>query len=83
MSKHLKNMVMASLANTCATFVPLPPQRTPHSKGVRYLTVVEGIDAIHQAMDAQKDGRKRRKRIIVRPSRHHLGLHELYTYHFP
>ena len=74
---------MASLANTCATFVPLPPQPTPHSKGVRYLTFVEGINSIRQAMDAQKDGRKRRKRIVVRPSRHHLGLHELYTYHFP
>ena len=74
---------MASLANTCATFVPLPPQPTPHSKGVRYLTFVEGINSICQAMDAQKDGQKRRKRIVVRPSRHHLGLHELYTYHFP
>jgi len=50
---------------------------------VRYLTFVEGINSIRQAMDAQKDGQKRRKRIVVRPSRHHLGLHELYTYHFP
>jgi hypothetical protein len=34
-------------------------------------------------MDEAKDGRKRRKRIVVRPSRHYDGLFELYTYHFP
>ena len=30
-----------------------------------------------------KEGRKCRKRIVVRPSRFRAGLHELYTYHFP
>jgi hypothetical protein len=50
---------------------------------VRYFTLAAGIKILCGAMDAQKDGHKRRKRIVVRPSRHHLGLHELYTYHFP
>ena len=30
-----------------------------------------------------EEGRKCRKRIVVRPSRFRRGLHELYTYHFP
>jgi len=83
MSQHLKNIVMNGLRARCVTFVPLPSQPTPHSRGVRYFTLAAGIEILAGAMDAQKDGRKRRKRIIVRPSRHHLGLHELYTYHFP
>ena len=83
MSQHLKNIVMNGLRARCVTFVPLPPQPTPHSKGVRYFTLAAGIEILAGAMDTQKDGHKRRKRIIVRPSRHHLGLHELYTYHFP
>jgi len=83
MSQHLKNIVMNGLRARCVTFVPLPPQPTPHSRGVRYFTLAAGIKILCGAMDAQKDGHKRRKRIVVRPSRHHLGLHELYTYHFP
>jgi hypothetical protein len=50
---------------------------------VRYLTLNPLFKTIRGAMDPQKIGQKRRKRIVVRPSRHHLGLHELYTYHFP
>ncbi len=34
-------------------------------------------------MDDLALGSKRRKHIIVRPSRFRPGLHELYTYHFP
>ena len=34
-------------------------------------------------MDLEKEGRARRKHIIVRPSRFRDGLFELYTYHFP
>ena len=34
-------------------------------------------------MNSLKEGRKRRKHIIVRPSRFRRGLFELYTYHFP
>ena len=94
MSKHLKNIVMERLKDTCATFVQLPSTRrmngcrrrlagSPHSKGVRYFTTVEGINCIRGAIDLPAEGAKRRKRIIVRPSRFRLGLHELYTYHFP
>ena len=83
MSRHLKNSVIAGLRANGFIFVPLPSQPTPHSKGVRYLTLNPLFTYLAGAMDAQKDGHKRRKRIVVRPSRHHLGLHELYTYHFP
>ena len=83
MSKHLKNIVIDGLADNCATFVPLPPNSTPHTKGVRYFTLCEGINYIRGAMDDLALGAKRRKHIIVRPSRFRPGLHELYTYHFP
>jgi hypothetical protein len=83
MSQHLKNSVMNGLRANGCIFMPLPPQITPHSKGVRYLTLNPLFTTIRGAMDPQKIGQKRRKRIVVRPSRHHLGLHELYTYHFP
>ena len=83
MSKHLKNIVIDALQDRCATFVQLPPSARPHAKSVRYFTLATGIDILYGAMDMQKDGAQRRKRIIVRPSRFHHGLHELYTYHFP
>ncbi len=83
MSKHLKNIIIDGLADTCATFVSLPPNSTPHTKGVRYFTLCEAFNYIRGAMDDLALGSKRRKHIIVRPSRFRPGLHELYTYHFP
>ena len=83
MSRHLKNIVISRLASTVATFVDLPANATPHTKGVRYFRACVGIDCIWGAMDPVKIGRQRRKRIVVRPSRFRIGLHELYTYHFP
>ena len=67
----------------CAMFVSLPPNSTPHTKGVRYFRLAAGFTSISGAMDPVKIGRQRRKRIVVRPSRFRIGLHELYTYHFP
>ena len=64
-------------------FVSLPPNSTPHTKGVRYFRLAAGFTSISGAMDPVKIGRQRRKRIVVRPSRFRIGLHELYTYHFP
>ena len=94
MSRHLKNIVIDGLKDNGATFVQLPSTRrmdcrhrrlsgSPHTRGVRYFMTVEGIDCIRGAMDMPAEGAKRRKRIIVRPSRFRPGLHELYTYHFP
>ena len=83
MSRHLKNIVIDGLKDKCAVFVSLPPNATPHTKGVRYFHTVEGIDELSGAMNDLKLGAKRRKHIIVRPSRFRKGLHELYTYHFP
>ena len=83
MGKYLKTRVMERLSATCATFVSLPSEMTPSSKGVRYFTTVAGIKTIRGAMDLIREGRKYHKRIIVRPSRHHPGYHELYTYHIP
>ena len=83
MGKYLKTRVIERLSATCATFVSLPPDVTPSSKGVRYFTTVDGIKTIRGAMDLIREGRKYHKRIVVRPSRHRKGYHELYTYHIP
>ena len=54
------------------------------TKGV-FTTVVspKGIDYWRGATDEAKEGRKYKKRIVVRPSRFREGLFELYTFHFP
>ena len=83
MGKYLKTRVMERLSATCATFVSHPSGATHSFKGVRYFTTVVGIKTIRGAMDLIREGRKYHKRIIVRPSRHHPGYHELYTYHIP
>ena len=83
MGKYLKTRVIERLSATCATFVSLPLDATPSTKGVRYFTTVDGIKTIRGAMDLIREGRKYHKRIVVRPSRHRKGLHELYTYHIP
>ena len=83
MGKYLRTRVMEHLSATCATFVSLMPDATPSTKGVRYFTTVEGVQTLRGAMDLISEGRKYHKRIVVRPSRHHPGYHELYTYHIP
>ena len=82
MARHLKTRIINGLKSTIAAFVDLPAG-TPHSRGVRYFRAHIGVDAYWGAMDTVKEGRKYRKRIIVRPSRFRNGLFELYTYHFP
>ena len=83
MSRHLKNIIISRLQDSVATFVDLPANATPHTKGVRYFRTVEDIKCLWGAMNTMEEGRKRRKHIIVRPSRFRRGLFELYTYHFP
>lgn len=83
MAKHLKTRVIEGLKSTVATFEPLPKGSTPHKRGVHYFRACVGVDALWGAMDSEKEGRKYRKRIIVRPARFRDGLFELYTYHFP
>ena len=83
MSRHLKNIIISRLQDSVATFVDLPANATPHTKGVRYFCAVEDIKCLWGAMNTMEEGRKRRKHIIARPSRFRRGLFELYTYHFP
>ena len=83
MSRHLKKRVINRLAATIATFVDLPANATPHTRGVRYFRACVGVDCVWGAMNYVKEGYKYRKHIVVRPSRHRPGLFELYTYHFP
>ncbi len=64
-------------------FVSLPAGSTPHKRGVHYFHTCAFLTAIRGAVDMAKEGRKCRKRIVVRPSRFRRGLHELYTFHFP
>ena len=83
MGKHLKTTVIERLASTIATFVSLPAGSTPHARGVKYFRANTGIDMLWGAMDEEKEGRRYKKRIIVRQARYRDGLFELYTYHFP
>ena len=83
MGKHLKTRIIERLKSTVATFEALPKGSTPKKRGVYYFRADVGVDALWGAMDAEKDGRRYRKRIIVRPARFRDGLFELYTYHFP
>ena len=83
MGKHLKTCIIEGMKTTCAHFQPLPPSSAPHTKGVRYFVLAEGLISLRGAMDPFSLGSKRRKRIVVRPSRFRKGLHELYTYHIP
>ena len=83
MSRHLKTTVMNGLASTVATFVKLPLTTPVHSKGVRYFVPIACYNAFWGAMNELKDGRKRRKHIIVRRCSHRPGMLQLYTYHFP
>ena len=83
MRKHLKTKVIEGLKSSVATFVPLPKGSTPHKRGVHYFRAFVGVNALWGAMDQEKEGRKYKKRIIVRPTRFRDGLFELYTYHFP
>ena len=83
MSRHLKNIIISRLQDSVATFVDLPANATPHTKGVRYFRTVEDIKCLWGAMNTMEEGRQRRKHIIARPSRFRAGLFELYTYHFP
>ncbi len=83
MLMHLKTKVINRLKWDGFEFVSLPAGSTPHKRGVHYFHTCAFLTAIRGAMDIAKEGRKCRKRIVVRPSRFRAGLHELYTYHFP
>ena len=83
MSMHLKTKIINRLKWDGFEFVSLPRSATPHKWGVHYFRTCAFLTAIRGAMDIAKEGRKCRKRIVVRPSRFRAGLHELYTYHFP
>ena len=83
MSRHLKNIVKDRISATIGRFCPLPANATPHTKSVSYFETVDLLNWVRGAIDYAHEGRQRRKRIVVRPSRHRKGYHELYTYHFP
>lgn len=83
MSRHLKTKVINDLKRSIATFKQLPPSTPVYSKGVRYFVPVECIKYLWGAMNDLKEGRKRRKHIVVRHCPQRPGLLQLYTYHFP
>ena len=83
MGKHLKTQVIERLKWAGFVFEALPKGSTPHKRGVHYCRCNLSIDFLIGAMDEEKEGRKYKKRIVVRTSRFRDGLFELYTYHFP
>ena len=82
MSRHLKTKVISGLKAAIDHFVPASEVSALHTRGVRYFMPIVAIDMLWGAMNDLKEGRKRRKHIIVRrlPK---SSLHQLYTYHFP
>ena len=83
MSEHLKSRVIRRLKSVGCTFEPLPAGSTPHKRGVHYFRFCVGVKGYWGSMDYEREGRKYKKRIIVRNSRFRDGLFELYTYHIP
>ena len=83
MGKHLKTQVIEGLKSAGFVFEALPKGSTPHKRGVHYCRCNLSINFLMGAMDEEKEGRKYKKRIVVRPARFRDGLFELYTYHFP
>lgn len=83
MSRHLKTTVINALKSSIATFKQLPPSTPVYSKGVRYFVPCELYKAFWGAMNDLKEGRKRRKHIVVRHCPQRPGMLQLYTYHFP
>ena len=83
MGKSLKTKVINRLKGGGCIFEPLPAGATPHKRGVHYCRCNLSINFLMGAMDEEKEGRKYKKRIVVRTSRFRDGLFELYTYHFP
>jgi len=82
MAVHEKTRILRAIKAHIGTVVARPSALRP-ARGTKYFVTNPFIIAIIGALDTVKSGQKRRARIVVRPSRHHPGLHELYTYHFP
>ncbi len=82
MAKHQKSIILAGINAYLGETVRRPAALRP-ARGTKYFTTCPFITSIRGALDTVKSGQKRRARIVVRPSRHHPELHELYTYHFP
>ena len=83
MARHLKTRILHRLKSIISKELPASRISTLHTRGVRYLTFVEGIDAYLGAMNTVKEGRKYHKHIIVRHYARHTKLFQFYTYHFP
>ena len=82
MAVHEKTRILRAIKAHIGMVVARPSALRP-ARGTKYFVTNPFIVAIIGALDTVKSGQKRRARIVVRPSRHHPGLHELYTYHFP
>lgn len=86
MSRHLKNIVLDALRAKGFSLVHFSHgSSAPHARGVYYFLLPKGMERISGAIDFPIKGRagKKKIRIIIRPSRHRPGLHEVYVLHFP
>ena len=83
MPRHLKTRIYHSLECIIGQKIPASEISALHTRGVRYMTFVEGIDGYCGMMNERKEGLKYRKHIIVRRYARHRKVFQLYTYHFP
>ena len=83
MAQHLKTRIFNRLKCIIDESIPASEISALHTKGVRYMTFVAGINAYCGIMNEHNEGRKYRKHIIVRRYPHDRTVYQLYTYHFP
>ena len=82
MGKHLKNRIYDRLRATILTDSPLP-HTALQSPNVRYVRLCDAFEYARGAFNTRKEAKRYRKNIIMRPSRHHPGFHELYACRHP
>ena len=83
MARHLKTSTILGLNKAIDHFIASSEISALHTRGVRYFEPTVGIEYFCGAMNDIKDGRKRRKHIIVRRYPRQNKVLQLYTYHFP
>ena len=83
MAQHLKTRIFNRLKCIIDESIPASEISALHTKGVRYMTFVAGINAYCGIMNEHNEGRKYRKHIIARRYPHDRTVYQLYTYHFP
>ena len=83
MSRHFKTRIFRRFECIIGKVIPASEISALHTRGVRYITFVDGIDAYCGMMNTHEEGRRVRKHLIARRYARCRKVFQLYTYHFP